>query len=198
MAALDSPAHQGSVRDRLPGATQETVDTLRTRADQLRSQLAEEDLPARAQQVQELATERARELEGTVRERLEDFEPAARQAQVGLWKALRALFAGLVALPAFLFKVLRWLAGTLDDVAERTDIEERAKRATELLPDRRPPRVRRRTALLWTAGGFGAGLLGGWLLARRQTIEVVYDEPQPEIVDPVGGPGLPSDPALRG
>jgi hypothetical protein len=198
MAALDSVAQQGPVRDRLPGTTQETVSALRTRADQLRSQLAEEHLPARAQQVQDLAAERAQELEETVRERLEDLEPAARQAQVGVWKALRALFAGLVALPAFLFKMLRWLAGTLDDVAERTDLEERAKRAAELLPDRRVPRARRRTALLWTAGGFGAGLLGGWLLARRQSVEVIYDEPHPEVVDPIGGAGLPADPALRG
>jgi hypothetical protein len=198
MAALDALAQQGHARDRVAGSAQETVTAMRTRAEQLRSQLAEEDLPARAQQMQELATGRAHELEDTVRERLEELEPAARQAQVGLWKALRALFAGLVALPALLFRALRWLAGTLDDVAERTDIEERARRVGELLPDRRVPRVRRRTALWWTAGGFGAGLLGGWLLARRQSIEVVYDEPQPEPVDPVMVDGLPSDPAVRG
>jgi hypothetical protein len=186
MVALDALAQQ-DLRDRVSGTAQDTVTSMRSRAEQLRTQLSEEDLAARAH-----------ELEDTVRERLEDLEPAARQAQVGLWKALRALFAGLAVLPTVLFKVLRAVAGTLDDVAERTDIEERARRAGEMLPYRRRPKVYRRTALLWTAGGFVAGLLGGWLLSRRQSIEVVYDEPQPEFVDPLGEGALRGDTIPRG
>lgn len=193
MAALDTLAQETAKR--APIDPQDAVDQLRTRADGLRTQLAEQDLGARAQQAGELASERAHELEETVRARMEDLEPAATQAQIGLWRALRALFGGLIALPTLLFKVLRAVAGTLDDVVDNTDIEDRARRATALLPDR-APRVRRRTALLWTAGGVGVGVAGGYLLARRRA-ELDYDAPQAEYVDPVGDVAWQGDAAPR-
>jgi hypothetical protein len=197
MAALDTVPDQARARAREVRDPQEAVAALRTRVERVRSQLAEEDLGARAQQATELATERAQELEETVRARLEDLEPAARTAELGLWRALRALFGGLAALPALIFTALRAVAGTLDDVADRTDLEERARRAGRLLPDRRPPRVRRRTALLWTAGGVGVGFVGGWLLARRRASEVVFEDPQPEVLETSANGAWQRDAALR-
>jgi hypothetical protein len=60
---------------------------------------------------------------------LEDLEPVARKAELGVWHALRALFAGLAALPALLFRALRAIAGGIDEL-------EREREALEAPPIR--------------------------------------------------------------
>jgi hypothetical protein len=150
----------GDLRERLEGLE----PVVRERWEELEPLLRE-----RWDELEPVVRERWDDLEPVVRQRLEELEPAARQAQIGLWRALRVLFTALAALPTALIKLLKLLAGTADEVAERGQ-----QVGEEALKRRRRGRgvtLRRRTLVAYVAGGVGVGFVIGWLLGRQGSRE---------------------------
>jgi hypothetical protein len=160
----------GDLRERLVEGLEPVV---RERWEELEPLLRE-----RWDELEPVVRERWDELEPVVRQRLEELEPAARQAQIGLWRALKVLFTALAALPTALLKLLKLLAGTADEAAERGHhvAEEARKRRRR----GRGVTLRRRTLVAYVAGGVGVGFVIGWLLGRqgaRDEWELVEETP---------------------
>lgn len=184
------PAQLDETRQR----AREVTEDLRERFDELEPLVRERwnelepVLRERWSEFEPVVRERWGDLEPVVRERLEDLEPAARQAQIGLWRALRALFAGLAVLPTVLVRILKAVAGSADEVAERG-----AKAGEEAMKRRRAGRgvrLRRRTLVAYVAGGVGVGFVVGWILGRRAAEDEAswYDEATMDGGRPVDGP----------
>ena len=171
----------GDLRERLVEGLEPVV---RERWEELEPLLRE-----RWDELEPVVRERWDELEPVVRQRLEELEPAARQAQIGLWRALKVLFTALAALPTALIKLLKLLAGTADEVAERGQ-----HAGEEALKRRRRGRgitLRRRTLVAYVAGGVGVGFVIGWLLGRQGTRdewELVEETPFDTGTQPGGSP----------
>lgn len=95
----------------------------------------------------------------------------------GGWRAVRVMGAGLAALPTTTFSAAKAVARAADGAAERTEnAGERAREFADDLPSSR--RHRRRVAartLGWSAAAFGAGMVVGWLIAKREVTDPVEE-----------------------
>jgi hypothetical protein len=182
-----------------------TTDTAEDRLATLRSRLEDIDLRDRfedldlrdrlegarehAEEVRDEVLARAGHLGEDVRERvpalLEDLEPASRQARIKGWELLRSLVGVLFVLPRLLVRVLGALPGLVDRATEQGgEVADRARHAASSVPAVRHARRRRRTQLVaWTAGGFVAGVLTGWLLGRRARPEIAYEATRGDVGD---------------
>lgn len=134
--------------------------------------------------VRELAVDVSDDVRDRVPELLEDLQPVARQAQVRWWELFRRIVGALLVLPRSLVRGLGALPGVVEGVADLFggaaqqggELADRAREAASSVPTVRRLRRRRRTQLAaWTAGGFALGATVGWLLGRRQRVEVVFD-----------------------
>lgn len=150
-----------------PARLDETRQRAREVGGDLRERLEglEPVVRERWEEIEPVVRERWGELEPVVRERLEDLEPTARRARVGLWRVLKVLFAALAALPTALIKLLRLLAGTADEVAERG--QQAGEEALKRRRRRGGVHLRRRTLVAYLAGGVGVGFAIGWVLGRQ-------------------------------
>jgi len=128
----------------------------------------------RAGQAREDLTRRWHELE---HELPVDVDTLGQQAERGLWQVVSALLSVLLVVPRLLVSGLKQLGTLADDVADRGVIAgERAREiAGQLPPSKRDRRRRRVRTAAWTGGGFGVGLLIGWLLGQREPVAVPYE-----------------------
>lgn len=130
-----------------------------------------------------------------LRERIEelDLEPAVRHARRSWWAAIRALGAGLAALPDVLARALRSLATTVERASEGGgELAERTRRAASAARAA-PGELRRSRRRRWLAltGAFTVGLGLGWWLARRAAgpVDEFWTTP------PAAAPGVPPSPS---
>lgn len=142
-------------------------DPVASRTD-LTSELTSE-LRERAEHVRD----RAEEMRG----RAEDLRPAVRRTEIGALSIIRDLLGVLLVVPRLVVRLLGSVADAVDSAAERGGVlAERGREAIDALPEARSTRRRRRLkGVLWVAGGFAAGFVAGWLVAQRQTEELMAE-----------------------
>jgi F0F1-type ATP synthase assembly protein I len=203
VATTDTAEHRlTALRDRL-----QDLD-LRERLEELDLRERFEDVREHAEEVREEVAARAANARDDARERvpalLEDLEPASRQARIRGWELVRWVVGVVLIVPRLLVRLLGNLPDTVERTAEHgTDLADRARHAAASVPTVRRARRRRRTQLAaWTAGGFVAGALVGWLLGRRTTPEVSYEATQGDTLAPPapavnGAAPVTADPAVR-
>lgn len=142
-----------------------------------------EEITDRANDAREVVTDRYHDLED---ELAVEVPRAVRRARVGAWGAARSGLGVLLVLPKLIVRVLGALSTAADhaavlgaDVAERgADVADRGLELAESLPSSRRERRRARVRTAgWFTAGFGAGIVVGWVLARRQATVVTYDAP---------------------
>jgi hypothetical protein len=165
-----------------------TTEALEDRLTALRDQLEELDLRARfddararAEHARADVVDRTGAVRDEVRDRVpelvDDLEPAVREARIKGWELLRAVIGALLVLPRLLVRLLGVLPGVVETAAEQGgELAGRARKAASSVPPVQRSRRRRRNQLVaCTAGGFVAGAVTGWLLARRRPAEVRYE-----------------------
>ncbi len=106
-----------------------------------------------------------------------DVEKVGRQIERGVWQVISSLLSVLLLVPKLLVRGLGALGRFADDLGDRGVVAgERAREAVAAVPPSRRDRRRRtlRTAA-WTGAGFGAGILVGWVLGRRDDTTVSYE-----------------------
>jgi hypothetical protein len=168
LATVRAHLHELDVRDHL--------DAARDRAEHLR-----DDVRDRAEHLRDDVRDRASGLKDDVQQRvpelIEDLEPASRQARIQAWEVFRRVVGALLVLPRLLVRLVQALPPVVEGAAEQGgELAARASHAAAAVPAVKQRRRRRRTQLAaWTVGGFAAGLLTGWLLARRRPTEVTFE-----------------------
>jgi hypothetical protein len=192
---------------------QDRLDVLRARLDELdpRERLADLHLRGRLEGAREQAgelghevLERASEVRERVPELLEDLEPASRRARIKGWELVRTLIGVLLILPRLLVRLVGVLPNVVERAAEQGgEVADRARHVAGSVPSVRHARRRRQRQLAaWTAGGFVAGAVTGWLLGRRTRPELTYEA---TVGDAGGAPvptvdltaPAPTDPTVR-
>jgi hypothetical protein len=203
VAATDTAEHRlTGLRDRL-----QELD-LRERLEEVHLRDRLEGAREHAEEVRDEVLARAVHARDDARERvpglLEDLEPTTRQARIKGWELVRWLVGVALLVPRLLVRLLGSLPDTVERTAEHgTELAERARHAAASVPTVRRARRRRRAQLAaWTAGGFVAGALVGWLLGRRSTPEVSYEATQGDTLAPPtpnvnGAAPVTADPAVR-
>jgi hypothetical protein len=147
-----------------------TTEALEDRLTALRDQLEELDLRARFDDARSLAEHARADV-------ADDLEPAVREARIKGWELLRAVIGALLVLPRLLVRLLGSLPGVVETAAEQGgELAGRARKAASSVPAVQRSRRRRRNLLVaCTAGGFVAGAVTGWQLARRRPAAVSYE-----------------------
>jgi hypothetical protein len=203
VATTDTAEHRlAALRDRLQDLY------LRERLEDLDLRDRFEDAREHAEEVRDEVVARAVHARDDARERvpvlLEDLEPTSRQARIKGWELVRWLVGVVLVVPRLLVRLLGSLPDTVERTAEHgTELADRARHAASSVPPVRRARRRRRVQLAaWTAGGFVAGALVGWLLGRRTTPEVSYEATQGDTLAPPsptvnGAAPVTADPAVR-
>ena len=148
---------------------------------------ARERLRDRVEPTAELARERAEVARERASELAEAIEPTRQRVAGAVGPALRTLVRALLMLPSVLAKVVGWLSGVVETLAERG--REAAARVE-------PPKARKRATRLrtagWVAGGFAAGAATGWIVHARMQAR------RQEPYAPAGVPQAPGAPAPSG
>jgi hypothetical protein len=154
--------------------TDDPLATLREPFQDLGDRL--EDARDRAEHLRDDVREQAEH----VRELVEELEPATRQARIKGWELVRQVIGALLVLPRLAVRLLGALPPVVEGAAEQGgELADRARHVAGTVPQVRRHRQRRRLQLAaWTAGGFAAGVVTGWLLARRQPTEMIYESTQ--------------------